>query len=119
MKACCVGFVRGRSQLPLVSVIFAISAASLASTPSSMSFLLKATYWRLGLGFGPTPKAKPWKGEGSGVLEILEGHRGDTFLSPFNSPEPNRKTRSKPSPSLMPSQACRESEDDHAIVLTA
>jgi len=76
----------------LVSVIFAISAASLASTPSSMSFLLKATYWRLGLGFGPTPKAKPWKGEGSGVLEILEDHRGDTFLSPFNSPEPNRKT---------------------------
>jgi hypothetical protein len=41
MKACCVGFVRGRSQLPLVSVIFAIGAASLASAPSSMSFLSK------------------------------------------------------------------------------
>jgi phage-related protein len=25
------------------------------------------------------PKAKPWKGEGTGVLEIVEDHRGDTY----------------------------------------
>jgi phage-related protein len=25
------------------------------------------------------PKAKPWKGEGAGVLEIVEDHRGDTY----------------------------------------
>jgi phage-related protein len=30
--------------------------------------------------FGGThPKAKPWKGEGPGVLEIVEDHRGDTY----------------------------------------
>lgn len=30
--------------------------------------------------FGDTPlQAKPWKGEGPGVLEIREDHRGDTF----------------------------------------
>jgi phage-related protein len=25
------------------------------------------------------PHAKPWKGEGSGVLELVEDHRGDTY----------------------------------------
>ncbi len=25
------------------------------------------------------PSAKPWKGEGPGVLEIVEDHRGDTY----------------------------------------
>ena len=25
------------------------------------------------------PHAKPWKGEGPGVLEIVEDHRGDTY----------------------------------------
>ena len=25
------------------------------------------------------PKAKPWKGDGSGVLEVVEDHLGDTF----------------------------------------
>jgi hypothetical protein len=31
------------------------------------------------------PDAKPWKGDGSGVLEIVEDHRGDTFepCTPF------------------------------------
>jgi len=28
---------------------------------------------------GMPPSAKPWKGEGAGVLEIAEDHRGDTF----------------------------------------
>ena len=28
---------------------------------------------------GKHPKAKPWKGEGPGVLEIVEDHRGDTY----------------------------------------
>ena len=28
---------------------------------------------------GMPPSAKPWKGEGAGVLEIVEDHRGDTF----------------------------------------
>jgi phage-related protein len=27
---------------------------------------------------GKHPSAKPWKGEGAGVLEIVEDHRGDT-----------------------------------------
>ena len=27
---------------------------------------------------GKHPKAKPWKGEGPGILEIVEDHRGDT-----------------------------------------
>ncbi len=25
------------------------------------------------------PNAKPWKGEGAGVLEVIENHRGDTW----------------------------------------
>lgn len=28
---------------------------------------------------GKHPKAKPWKGEGPGVLEIVEDHRADTY----------------------------------------
>ena len=28
---------------------------------------------------GFPPSAKPWKGEGSGVFELIEDHRGDTF----------------------------------------
>jgi phage-related protein len=28
---------------------------------------------------GKHPKAKPWKGEGAGVFEIVEDHRGDTY----------------------------------------
>jgi len=28
---------------------------------------------------GKHPKAKPWKGEGAGVLEVVEDHRGDTY----------------------------------------
>lgn len=28
---------------------------------------------------GMPPSAKRWKGEGAGVLEIVEDHRGDTF----------------------------------------
>jgi len=29
------------------------------------------------------PSAKPWKGEGSGVLEIVEDHRGDTYRAVY------------------------------------
>jgi phage-related protein len=29
------------------------------------------------------PNAKPWKGEGSGVLEIVEDHRGDTYRAVY------------------------------------
>lgn len=28
---------------------------------------------------GRHPHAKPWKGEGAGVLEVVENHDGDTF----------------------------------------
>lgn len=28
---------------------------------------------------GKHPKAKPWKGQGPGVLEIVDDHRGDTY----------------------------------------
>ena len=29
------------------------------------------------------PKAKPWKGEGAGIFEIVEDHRGDTFRAVY------------------------------------
>ena len=29
------------------------------------------------------PHAKPWKGEGSGVLEIVEHHHGDTYRAVY------------------------------------
>lgn len=32
---------------------------------------------------GKHPNAKPWKGEGSGVLEIVEDHRGDTYRAVY------------------------------------
>lgn len=32
---------------------------------------------------GKSPDAKPWKGEGGGVLEIVEDHRGDTFRAVY------------------------------------
>ena len=28
---------------------------------------------------GKHPKSKPWKGEGPGVFEVVEDHRGDTY----------------------------------------
>ena len=34
------------------------------------------------MGVSP-PQAKPWKGEGSGVLELVENHRGDTFRAVY------------------------------------
>jgi phage-related protein len=32
---------------------------------------------------GTPPSAKPWKGEGSGVLELVEEHRGDAFRAVY------------------------------------
>ena len=32
---------------------------------------------------GKHPNAKPWKGEGPGVLEIVEDYRGDTYRTVY------------------------------------
>src|SRR5580658_868448 len=32
---------------------------------------------------GKHPKAKPWKGEGAGVLEIVADYRGDTYRAVY------------------------------------
>jgi len=32
---------------------------------------------------GKHPKAKPWRGAGPGVLEIVEDHRGDTYRAVY------------------------------------
>jgi phage-related protein len=32
---------------------------------------------------GKHPHAKPWKGEGPGVLEMVEDHRGDTYRAVY------------------------------------
>ena len=32
---------------------------------------------------GKHPKAKPWKGHGPGVFEIVEDHRGDTYRTVY------------------------------------
>jgi phage-related protein len=32
---------------------------------------------------GKHPKAKPWRGEGPGVLEIVEDHSGDTYRAVY------------------------------------
>ncbi len=32
---------------------------------------------------GKHPDSKPWKGEGSSVMEIVEDHRGDTFRAVY------------------------------------
>jgi phage-related protein len=32
---------------------------------------------------GKHPRAKPWKGEGSGVVEIVEDDRGDTYRAVY------------------------------------
>src|SRR5882724_4081488 len=33
---------------------------------------------------GKHPSAKPWKGEGAGVLEIVEDYRGDTYRAVYS-----------------------------------
>lgn len=33
--------------------------------------------------FGRPPSAKTWKGEGSGVFELVEEHRGDAFRAVY------------------------------------
>jgi phage-related protein len=33
---------------------------------------------------GKHSKAKPWNGEGPGVLEIVEDHRGDTYRAVYS-----------------------------------
>jgi phage-related protein len=35
---------------------------------------------------GKHPAAKPWKGEGPGVLEIVEDHAGNTFRAVYYGP---------------------------------
>ena len=32
---------------------------------------------------GKHPDAKPWKGDGPGVMEVVEDHRGDTFRAVY------------------------------------
>jgi phage-related protein len=32
---------------------------------------------------GKHPDAKPWKGDGAGVMEIVEDHRGDTYRAVY------------------------------------
>jgi phage-related protein len=32
---------------------------------------------------GKHPDAKPWRGEGPGVMEVVEDHRGDTFRAVY------------------------------------
>jgi len=32
---------------------------------------------------GKHPSAKPWRGEGPGILEVVEDHRGDTFRAVY------------------------------------
>jgi phage-related protein len=32
---------------------------------------------------GKHPRAKPWRGEGPGVFEIVEDHRGDTYRTVY------------------------------------
>ena len=32
---------------------------------------------------GVAPSAKPWKGEGSGVFELVQDHRGDTWRAVY------------------------------------
>ncbi len=34
---------------------------------------------------GKHPKAKPWKGEGPGVLEVAEDYRGDTYRAVYTT----------------------------------
>ena len=32
---------------------------------------------------GKHPSSKPWKGQGSGVLELVEDHQGDTYRAVY------------------------------------
>lgn len=32
---------------------------------------------------GKHPRAKPWKGEGAGVFEVVENHDGDTYRAVY------------------------------------
>jgi phage-related protein len=32
---------------------------------------------------GKHPNAKPWKGEGTGIFEVVDDHRGDTYRAVY------------------------------------
>lgn len=58
------------------------SLRDLESLPKEVKedFLTGLTVARIG---GTPPNMKPWKGLGSGVYELLEDHRGDTYRAVY------------------------------------
>lgn len=58
------------------------SRKDLMSFPESVRIHLGAALGVAQFG-GKSPDAKPWKGEGGGVLEVVEDHRGDTFRAVY------------------------------------
>jgi phage-related protein len=49
-----------------------------AAVRTTMGFALSVAQYG-----GKHPSAKPWKGEGPGVLEIVRDHNGDTFRAVY------------------------------------
>ena len=39
----------------------------------------------LGLAGGKHPSAKPWKGQGPGIFEVVENHDGDTYRAVYTA----------------------------------
>jgi len=62
-------------------------AHHLSLTPAWSGGLVAITQLGYALGLAQLgarhPNAKPWKGEGPGILEIVEDHRGDTYRAVY------------------------------------
>ena len=77
---------------------------------------------------GKHPKAKPWKGEGAGVLEIVEDYSGDTYralytvkfadaiyvLHVFQKKSPKGRKTAQTDAELI-SQRLRSAREDHKV----
>ncbi len=72
--------VRARGEKPLLWV--ASSRANLQRFPEPVQNALGVALSVAQFG-GKHPAAKPWKGEGPGVLEVVEDCRGDTYRAVY------------------------------------
>ena len=71
---------RGREQRALFYIASSYRDLDKVPLPVKEEFLSALSVARLG---GYPPSAKPWTGDGTGVIELLEDHDGDTYRAVY------------------------------------
>ncbi len=72
--------VTAKNEKPLIWV--GSSLKDLSKFPADVQLHLGFAIGQAQMG-GKHPDAKPWKGDGPGVFEVVEDHRGDTFRAVY------------------------------------